>query len=183
MSKPAPDGAPHDPAALSLDRGENRGYRPISDYGIIGDMHTAALIAADGSIDWACLPYFDSPAVFLRLLDRQRGGYCSVPVTDLVSTSRRYREGTNILATTFTTTSGSFELNDFMPMRSPGDGREPCGRIVRLARCTAGHVDFAFHFRPPSPSPEKNRESKRRRLVQLFLKGAIWCFSSRRPIS
>jgi GH15 family glucan-1,4-alpha-glucosidase len=99
MSKPAPGGALHDPDVLSLDRMENRDYPPISDYGIIGDMHTAALIAADGSIDWACLPNFDSPAVFLRLLDRRRGGYCSVHVTDLVSTSRRYREGTNILET------------------------------------------------------------------------------------
>jgi GH15 family glucan-1,4-alpha-glucosidase len=141
MSKPAPPGAPHD-------HSENRDYRPISDYGIIGDMHTAALIAADGSIDWACLPYFDSPAVFLRLLDRQRGGYCSVHVADLVSTSRRYREGTNILETTFTTRSGSFVLNDFMPIRSSRDAGEPYGQIIRLARCTAGHVDFGFHVRP-----------------------------------
>ena len=118
------------------------GYKPISDYGVIGDMQSAALVGADGSIDWACLPYFDSPAVFLRLLDEQRGGYCAVHVENLVSSSRHYLDATNILETTFTTKSGSLVLTDFMPVRKQGQGEGRGGnvtsdhRIVRLVRCT-----------------------------------------------
>lgn len=119
-----------------------RDYKPIADYAVIGDMHTAALIAADGSLDWACLPFFDSPAVFLRLLDRQKGGYCAVHIADLVSTSRRYLEGTNILETTFTAVSGALVLTDFMPVRPSDTGQRDC-RIVRLFRCTSGFVDVS----------------------------------------
>ena len=126
----------------------DRGYRPISDYAVIGDMHSAALIAADGSIDWACLPYFDSPALFLRLLDRHKGGYCSVDVNGLTGTSRRYRPRTNILETTFTSSSGAFVLSDFMRVRRNGNGQEQSGQIVRLARCTAGQVEFSFDLKP-----------------------------------
>ncbi len=53
-------------------------YRPISDYAIIGDNHTAVLVSSEGSIDWACLPHFDSAAIFLRLLDDAQGGYCTI---------------------------------------------------------------------------------------------------------
>jgi alpha,alpha-trehalase len=111
-------------------------------------MHTAALIARDGSIDWACLPYFDSPAVFLRLLDRRRGGYCALRAVDTVRSSRRYIEGTNILETTFTSTSGSLVVTDFMAVSGKQNPRERCCRIIRFLRCTAGHVAFSFECRP-----------------------------------
>src|SRR5579871_2721691 len=139
------------PAAAKFDvppPDASRDYRPIADYGVIGDMRTAALIASDGSIDWACLPYFDSPAAFCRLLDRQRGGYCAIRLPDGATTSRKYIEGTNILETTFTTPSGTVAVADFMPVqadRTPDD-RNP--RIIRLARCTSGHVDVAFECKP-----------------------------------
>jgi GH15 family glucan-1,4-alpha-glucosidase len=145
MPKEAPPDAlkEADPAAPQA-----AGYRPIADYGVIGDMHSAALIAADGSIDWACLPYFDSPAVFLRLLDRHKGGYCAIRVADLVGTSRRYLEGTNILQTTFMAGSGSLIVIDFMPLRPTAPVGEPTGRIIRLIRCTSGSVDLSIDIKP-----------------------------------
>ena len=133
-------------------------YLPISDYLVIGDMQTAVVISADGSIDWGCLPYFDSPAVFLRLLDWQKGGYCAVHVADLVDSSRRYLQGTNILETTFTTRSGSLVLTDFMP--APGTRGQRSSRVIRLLHCTAGYVDFRFDTKPTfSFASERSRIS------------------------
>src|SRR5215475_859764 len=98
MSEHAPANARSDPESCRLNA--TRDYRPIADYGVVGDLHTACLIASDSSIDWACLPFFDSPAVFLRLLDCRNGGYCAFGMANLIGTSRRYIEGTNILETT-----------------------------------------------------------------------------------
>ena len=67
---------------------------------------------------WACLPYFDSPAVFGRLLNRRTGGYCAIRVVDGAKASRKYIEGTNILETTFTTRSGTVAVTDFMPVEA-----------------------------------------------------------------
>lgn len=131
----------------AADQNASPGYRPIADYAVIGDLHGAALIASDGSIDWACLPYFDSPAVFLRLLDRQLGGYCEVRVAGMTGTSRRYIEGTNILETTFAATTGLLVVTDFMPVRT-SDGGEQAGRIVRLLRCTSGSIDLTIEIKP-----------------------------------
>ena len=132
----------------------NKSYRPIADYGVIGDMHTAVLISSDGSIDWGCLPHFDSPAVFLRLLDHRKGGYCSVAVASLKATSRRYAGPTNILETTFIAESGRLVLTDFMPVQKRKEP-EPTGRdvsadhrVIRLLRCTEGTVDISFAIRP-----------------------------------
>ena len=92
-------------------------YRPISDYGIIGDCRTAALIGPDGSIDWCCLPHFDSPAIFCKVLDAHKGGSFRVGPVAHAETSMAYLPGTNVLETTFQTTTGRARLVDFMPIR------------------------------------------------------------------
>lgn len=67
-------------------------YKKISDYGIIGNFHTVALIALDGSIDWLCLPHIDSPSVFAAILDAEKGGCFAVrPLEPFDSTSARWR--------------------------------------------------------------------------------------------
>jgi GH15 family glucan-1,4-alpha-glucosidase len=102
---------------------ENRHYRPIADYGLIGAMHTCALVSSGGSIDWCCLPSFDSPAPFSRILDWSNGGYFQVAPLDVQSTSRRYLPGTNVLETTFNTSTGVATLTDFMPVHPPSHSR------------------------------------------------------------
>ncbi len=90
-------------------------YRPISDYGVIGNLQTAALIARDGSLDWLCLPHFDSPSLFGALLDADKGGTFGIFPSIPFSTEQSYEPFTNVLVTRFVTASGGAELVDFMP--------------------------------------------------------------------
>ena len=93
-------------------------YSPIRDYGIIGDLHSAALIDRLGSIDWFCAPRFDSPAVFGRLLDAAEGGSMSVvPEGPYIADCRRYLPGTNILETGLSSPQGRLLITDFMVAR------------------------------------------------------------------
>jgi GH15 family glucan-1,4-alpha-glucosidase len=98
-------------------RAERPRYRPISEYGAIGDCRTAALVAPDGAIDWCCLPHFDSPAIFCRLLDATQGGYFQIAPVEEAQSTMRYLPGTNVLETTFAGASGTVNLIDFMPVR------------------------------------------------------------------
>ena len=91
-------------------------YPPIADYGIIGAMHTCALVSKAGSIDWFCLESFDSPAVFSRMLDWRQGGYFQIAPRQIRSVDRRYLPYTNVLETTFITETGTATLTDFMPV-------------------------------------------------------------------
>ncbi|MDO7881991.1 glycoside hydrolase family 15 protein [Salinibacterium soli] len=109
--------------------------RPIQDYALIGDCHTAALVARDGSIDWLCLPRFDSASTFGALLGDESHGHWSVaPAGGGVCTSRRYREGTFILESRWETPSGVIEVVDLMPH---GDRRAD---VVRRVRGISGEV-------------------------------------------
>ena len=76
-------------------------YKPISDYGVIGDMHTAALVGLDGSIDWYCAPRFDSPSVFAALLDARKGGKFQLSPTEKFRAEQSYEGDTNVLTTSF----------------------------------------------------------------------------------
>ena len=84
-------------------------------YGVVGNCRSAALISEKGSIDWFCFPDFDSPSIFTRILDVDKGGEFSFEVSDNYSITQKYIENTNILCTLFTADEGSFEVLDFMP--------------------------------------------------------------------
>lgn len=136
-------------------RTQDSQYRPISDYAIIGDTRTAALVSSDGSIDWACLPHFDNAALFLRLLDKDKGGYCSVIPDDIHSSHRQYLGNSAILETTFKMGSGILSIIDFMPVQSGTTihraEKEAAGeehRIVRIIRCVEGQVKFRIEAKP-----------------------------------
>lgn len=128
----------------------DRRYRPISSYGLIGDMHTAVLVGQDGSIDWACFPRFDSPSVFAALLDSGLGGYWQVsPVVEHQS-KQTYVANTNILRTTFTTLDGQAELIDFMPLTNGNrPGPEYCPHEVhRVVTGKSGQIEMTCQFQP-----------------------------------
>jgi GH15 family glucan-1,4-alpha-glucosidase len=88
---------------------------PIADYALIGNTFTAALVSRDGSIDWCCLPHFDSPAVFCRLLDARIGGYFRLGPAAAGRCERRYLDGSAVLVTRFETADGMAQVTDFMP--------------------------------------------------------------------
>ena len=94
-------------------------YPAIEDHAVVGDLHTVALVATDGTIDWCCLPRFDSPAVFASLLDADRGG-CFAVRSEAVRTRQLYKPGTNVLVTIFLGTGSVGEVVDFMVPRHPG---------------------------------------------------------------
>src|SRR5947199_7517772 len=129
-------------------------YQPINSYGVIGDCHSVVLISPEGSVDWGCLPDFDSPALFCRLLDAERGGYFQIAPTDKdIPGFQRYLRGSNVLQTKFTSTMGEVVVTDFMPVETlrawPYQGmnnntwtREDgsCHCLVRSVECTYGEL-------------------------------------------
>jgi GH15 family glucan-1,4-alpha-glucosidase len=107
----------------------------IEDYALLGDTHTAALVSNRGSIDWLCLPRFDSAASFAALLgDTENGRWQVTPAAQVLATRRRYRGDTLVLETDFDTADGSIRLVDFMPLRS----KAPI--VVRLVEGVRGRV-------------------------------------------
>jgi Trehalase-like, N-terminal len=92
-------------------------YQPIEDYGIIGDLHTVALVGRNGSIDFLSFPRFDSPTIFARLLDHDRGGHFSIrPCLERGVRKQLYLSDTNILLSRFLSQDGVAEVSDFMPV-------------------------------------------------------------------
>ncbi|HKK91943.1 MAG TPA: glycoside hydrolase family 15 protein [Longimicrobiales bacterium] len=122
-------------------------YLPIVDYSLIGDMRTAALVSRRGSIDWACLPRFDSPSVFARILDHRIGGHFSVQPVGAYESAQRYEEGTNVLVTEFRQDDGHLELIDFMPLDS-NRADEGAPEIHRRLAATGADIEVEITFRP-----------------------------------
>ncbi|MFN2594477.1 MAG: glycoside hydrolase family 15 protein [Actinomycetota bacterium] len=124
----------------------------IADYALIGDCHSAALVGRSGSIDWTCWPRFDSPSVFAAILDEARGGRFVLAPKEIVSVERAYVGDTNVLATRFTTRSGTMELVDCMPVEplDPGEPARvtPCRSILRRGTCIDGEVEMELDISP-----------------------------------
>jgi GH15 family glucan-1,4-alpha-glucosidase len=123
-------------------------YAPIGDYGLIGNMRTAALVGMDGSIDWLCLPDFDSPSVFAALLDDAKGGRFRIAPADEVTARKQfYWPDTNVLITRFFTRDGIGQLTDYMPVGLPR-GHAGEGSLVREVSVPRGSVRFRMECGP-----------------------------------
>lgn len=122
--------------------------QPISSYGLIGDMRTAALVGLDGAVDWCCLPRFDSGSVFAALLDPERGGTWSIRPAGTWTSTQRYLPRTNIIETEFRTADGVVRLTDFMPVDEDGRPSGPHPEIHRHLRGIRGRVAMEMVFMP-----------------------------------
>lgn len=124
----------------------------IGDLALIGDCHSAALVGKDGAVEWACFPRFDSPSVFARVLDQERGGAFEITPSELRSTTRHYLDETNVLVTIFECAHGILEVTDCMPVE-PLDPAEPTvvrahHSILRRLRCVDGRVSARLSISP-----------------------------------
>ena len=138
--------------------------RPIADYALLSDCQGAALVARDGSVDWLCLPRFDSDSVFARLLDRSAGHWWVRPV-GAFTVRREYVDTTMVLRTEFRTAAGTVQLTDALAVGANASGRvlgrEVPHTLVRTVECTRGTVRMAVEFAPrpeygsvrPLPAP------------------------------
>src|ERR1700758_3395449 len=120
-------------------------YMPIEDYGIIGDLHTVALVGKNGAIDFLCLPSFDSPSVFAALVDAERGGRFQIaPQLDDAVHRQLYLPDTNVLLSRFLSDSGVAEVSDFMPVEDAGVAHN----VVRRAKAVRGEIRFGMRCDP-----------------------------------
>jgi GH15 family glucan-1,4-alpha-glucosidase len=150
---------------------------PIEDYALVGDLHTAALISQDGSIDWLCLPRFDSEACFAALLGDERNGYWQIcPADGISQVRRRYLPRTLVLETEFSTASGTVRLADCMPVR----GTDPV--LIRLVQGVTGRVDLRMTLAPRFEYGQTTPRVRRHGGVTEFTGGAhtLWLFSPAR---
>src|SRR5919112_6031918 len=118
----------------------------IADHGLVGDLQTAALIGADGSVDWFCCPRFDSPSVFGALLDPGGGHFRIRPAVPGYRVRQMYLPDTAVLITRFLSEAGVGEVVDFMPPTGPEATDNH--RLVRMLRCVRGEMRFAVDLAP-----------------------------------
>lgn len=118
-------------------------------YAVIGNCKSAALISEKGSIDWCCLPDFNSPSVFAKILDEPKGGSCEIIVDDSYSIKQKYVRTTNIVSTLFKSDEGCFEVVDFMPRYKTNEfGYFTPADIIRYIKHKWGNPVFKVRYKP-----------------------------------
>ncbi len=134
------------------------GYLPIEDHGLIGNLETCALVGRDGSINWCCLPYLDSPSVFAAILDKDRGGRFLLQPSAEFRSRQSYMPDTNVLVTEFETALGRAVVTDFMPVMADAEQGEVVPwdhrAILREVDCKRGKVEMRWEL---SPRPDYGR--------------------------
>lgn len=125
-------------------------YPPLDEYGVIGDCRSAALVHRGGAIDWMCLPRFDSPWVFGRLIDWKRGGYLRLSADAAGVSSRRYNTDSNVLETRWLSGTGEANVYDFMPSHDGEKARDvaPSLRLVRVVKPVSRTLEWSLDVVP-----------------------------------
>ncbi|KAF9476199.1 glycoside hydrolase family 15 protein [Pholiota conissans] len=133
---------------------DERGYIPIADHGLIGNLRTAALVSIDGSIESYCVPNFDSPSVFARILDKDKGGHFSIMPTIPFSTKQNYLASSNVLQTKYMNDQGVVSVTDFLPRprkdspSSPASHKPLLPWLIRRVECIRGRVPIQMQCAP-----------------------------------
>src|SRR6266496_1959227 len=160
---------PH-PAEASA--GDSSAFRPIADYGLLADCNSSALVDRNGSIDWLCLPRYDSPAVFARILDADAGHWSIRPAAAFTA-ERRYLPETLVIETTFTTDDGVVRLRDAMVF-AEGQRRHDLGfdsphELLRHVEGVSGSVELMMELAPRSEEHTSELQSRRDLVCRLLL--------------
>src|SRR4051794_38282046 len=117
---------------------EKNAYPSLDSYGFIGDCRSSALVSKAGSIDWCCMPIFDSPSCFGRLLDWKQGGFCQISPTESYSSTHRYIDKTMVLETCFETKQGCAKLTDFFSIQDQDSVYSLPPQIIRIIEGISG---------------------------------------------
>ncbi|KAJ7708193.1 glycoside hydrolase family 15 protein [Mycena rosella] len=129
----------------------DRDYIPIADHGLIGNLHTAALVSTDGSIESYCIPHFDSPSVFARILDKNKGGHFSISPTVPFTTKQNYHPSSNVLQTKFMNEEGVVSVTDFLPRQAvlaPASKKPLLPWLIRRVEVVRGVVPLRMECAP-----------------------------------
>ena len=144
---------------------QKKGYQPIENYGVIGDLRTVALVGIDGSIDFMCFPNFDSPSIFAALLDSEKGGFFQITTPEgNVKKKQLYLPETNILLTRFLFEEGIGEIRDFMSIASL------CNRSLLIRQVTSikGEATYQMQCSPRFNYAKSSHKAKLRRNELIF---------------
>jgi GH15 family glucan-1,4-alpha-glucosidase len=145
-------------------------FKDIDNYGLIGDCRSAALVSSEGSIDWCCLPRFDSPSVFAKILDDEKGGFFRIWATAEGRFKQMYLPDSNVLMTRFLSPDGVGEVIDLMPWYKGEDGMQA---IVRIARCVRGCVNFRLQCIPAFDYARERHQLTLKDTQAVFVGGAL----------
>jgi len=157
-------------------------YLRIEDHGIIGDMHSVALVGIDGTIDWYCFPHFDSPSVFGAILDDEKGGYFRIAPSEPDFVSKQlYLPDTNVLVTRYLSPGGVAELTDFMPIGA-SEGVDGSHDLVRKVRIVRGTMQLRMEC---IPAFNYARDSHRTQILsdRAFFRSAQLALSLTSPVA
>jgi GH15 family glucan-1,4-alpha-glucosidase len=126
-----------------------QGYLPIAEHGLIGDLHTVAMVGTNGTIDWYCCPRFDAPSVFGAILDKDEGGFYELqPAGEDWTSKQLYFPDTNVLITRFFTPDGVGEVQDFMPIEPQAALEAHRHRLIRRVLVVRGQMHFEIELQP-----------------------------------
>jgi len=147
-------------------------YVPIEHYGMIGDLRSVALVGKNGSIDWLCLPNFDSPSVFAAILDDERARSFSLAAEGDPAVKQMYLPNTNVLITQFLHDAGMGEVTDFTSVgrEAGGETEQSSRQLVRVAKAIRTPIPFRMVCRPAffSPAGTFGRMSRKPSRSQLW---------------